>query len=250
MPVSSRARVAILVVAMTGLAACGGSSSGAPGSSGTAPSPSPSPSPLDAASARHIAVAAQIVAADLPGYKEDKTSAGNAPAPTASDKAAQACISGAAAPKYLADVNSSDFAKGASPIAQLTVSSETQVLASAAQGLAEFKTLQKPETLTCLNKALTATFAAEANGGTFTGKLVRVASTTPPGADGAARFDLDGAFHVQGVSVKLQAGLELILVGRAELTFNEISLGAQRLTDAERDRLATVLVKRAKEAQG
>jgi hypothetical protein len=249
MPVSSRTRVAILLVAMTGLAACGGSSGGGLGSSGTAASPSPSPSPLDAASAHRIAVAAQIVAADLPGYKEDKSPAGDAPAPTASDKAAQACISGSANPNYLADVKSSDFTKGASPVAQLTVSSETQMIANAAQGVAEFEAVQKPATLDCLNKALTKVFAAEAKGGTFTGKLVRVASTTPPGAVGAARFELDGAFHVQGVTVNLQAGMELLLVGRAEVTLNELSVGGQRLTEAERDRLRTALVKRAKEAQ-
>jgi hypothetical protein len=246
------------VLALTGalaLAGCGGSSSGstagrsATGSPAPSPTPSPTPTPLSASAAHALAVAVALQPADLPGYKEDKTSGGNAKAPDASDKAAQACISGSPDGHYLADVTSSDFTKGASPVSQLSVSSETQVVATAEQGSKEFATLQKPETLACLNTALSSALSAQAGGAKFTGSLKRASAATPAGADGAAAFVLDGVIAEQGVTIKLRASLELLLAGRVEVTLNQVTVGAQLLADAERDRLAAVLVTRAHAAQ-
>jgi hypothetical protein len=199
--------------------------------------------------ARALAVAAQLRTEDMPGFKEDKSAAGNAKAPDASDKAAQTCISGSPDGHYLADVTSSDFTKGTSPVSQLNVSSETQVVATAAQGKTEFATLQKPQTLACLNTALGGAITTEAGGAKFSGTLKRISAATPPGADGVAAFIIDGSLTQQGVTIKLQAGLELLLVGRAEASLNDISIGGQLLPDNERDRLAAALVSRARAAQ-
>ncbi|MCU1591169.1 MAG: hypothetical protein JWP11_2425 [Frankiales bacterium] len=242
---STTALLAVLV-----LAGCGGSSNGASGSPGKAGSPSAAAEvALDAATAHQIAAATQLKTTDLAGFKEDSSAAGDAKAPDASDKALQACISGTSDAHYLADVKSSAFAKGASPVSQLTVSSETQVVATAKQGRQEFDAIQKPATVACLNSALNKAFAAQAQGGAFTGKLTRVASTKPAGADGEARFALDGAFVAQGLTIKVQAGLELLLVGRAEMSLTTVSLGGQQLADTDRDRLRSALVQRAQEAQ-
>jgi hypothetical protein len=249
-----RCSVVLLVALSSGLASagCGGSSGSPAASSSTASaalSPTPAPSPLSAAAAHALAVAAALQTADLPGYKEDKTARGNAKAPDASDKATQACISGSPDGHYLADVTSSDFTKGTSPLSQLNVSSETQVVATAEQGTKEFANLQKPDTLACLNTALSKTFSAQAGGAKFSGTLKRTSAATPTGADGVAAFVIDGVFAQQGVTIKLRAGLELLLVGRAEVALNDVTIGNQLLADTERDRLAAVLATRARAAQ-
>jgi hypothetical protein len=236
------------------LAACGGSSKGSSGaaagtSSTPTATPTAAPSPLTTQEAHALAVAAQLQTSDLPGYKEDKSGAGNADKPDATDKQLQACISGPATPTYLADVNSSDFSKGSTPLAQVTVSSETQVVPTAEQGQQEFTTLQKPETLTCLNNALTKALSGQAQGATFSGALRRTDAAAPPGADGVQAFVLDGSFAQQGISVKLHAGLELVLVGRAELSLTSFAIGDQSLPDTERDRLMAAVVTRARDAQ-
>jgi len=254
-------RSSVAAVVLLGLlAGCGGSSDdkastspSTPASSAAAPSASPSPSPaeqpLTAAQALAIAKAVQLRTGDLSGYQEDKSAAGKADTPDAADKEAQACISGPSAAPSLADQVSSDFTRGANPLAQVQVSSETQVVATRAQAMKEFATLKKPETLACLNKAVKKIFTQDAEGGTLSGQLVRIATTTPPGSDGAARFSFQGTFAQQGITVKINAGLDLLLVGRAEITLNDITLGPQALPAAERDRLRSALVTRAQEAQ-
>jgi hypothetical protein len=228
--------------------ACGGSSGGK-ASADTSSAPSPTAPALDAASAHRIAVAAQITAADLPGYKEDASAAGDADAPDATDKEVQACISGVADPTYLADVTSSDFTKSAGPVSQVTLGSETQIVVTTQQGQKEFAALAKPTALTCLNTAFKKIFTAEAGGGAFTGELKRADVSTPPGADKAARFVLDGAFTVQGVTVKLKADFELFLVGRAEITLHDFAIGDLQVPEADRARLRAVLVARGRAAQ-
>jgi hypothetical protein len=228
------------------LTGCGSSSD-----SGAAASPSAAAAkeaPLSAAEAHEIAVAAQLQASDLPGFTEDKSGAGDEDAPDASDKEIQACVSGAEDPKYLADVSSSDFSKGTVP-AQVLVSSETQVVATREQGQRELAALQKPETLTCLNAALKKVFAGQAQGGTFEGELKRDPSTEDFGSDGAARFALDGAFKVQGITVKMHVDLDQLLVGRAELTVTSIAVGEAPLAKADRDRIVRAVADRARAAQ-
>jgi hypothetical protein len=249
MPVTPRTpAVAALAVVLAFAAACAGSSG--KGATGAPASTSPSPAaPLDAAAAHRIAVATQLTAADLPGYKEDASAAGDADQPDATDKELQACISGKADPGYLADVTSSDFTKGAGPGSELTVGSETQVVPTAEQGKQEFASLQKPETLACLNTAFNKIFSADAEGGAFKGSLQRASVSTPAGADGAAAFTIAGAYTLQGVTANVQAGLELILVGRAEITLHHFSVGGVSLTSADGARLRDALVKRGKEAQ-
>jgi hypothetical protein len=229
------------------LAGCGSSSaSGAAAASSSAAAAKEAP--LTAAEAHEIAVAAQLQAADLPGFTEDKSAAGDADAPDASDKELQACVTGSAEPNYLADVSSSDFSKGTLP-AQLQASSNVQVVPTRQQGKAEFEALDKPETLACLNAALTKAFAAQVEGGTFEGQLERDPSTEDHGADEAARFALDGAFTVQGITVKMHVDLDQLLVDRAELTVSSVAIGEAPLPKAERDRLVRVVVDRARAAQ-
>jgi hypothetical protein len=242
----------IIAVALAiGLAGCGGSSGGAAGNRGnsSAASPSPSERPLDAATAHRIAEAAQLKTADMPGYKEDAEAAGDVDAPDDSEKELQACISGTADPNYLADVGSSDFTKGSGPVSEISVGSETQVVATTAQGRQEFAVLDKPATVRCLNDAFNKGFATEVEGGTFTGTLKRIPSATPAGADGVATFVLDGEYKVQGVTVKMQFGFDLLLIGRAEVTLHHFSIGDQQLSAADRDRLRVALVTRAVAAQ-
>jgi hypothetical protein len=229
------------------LAGCGSSSD----SGGAAASPSAAAAkeaPLTAAEAHEIAVAAQLQAADLPGFTEDKSGAGDEKAADATDKEVQACVSGGADPKYLADVSSSDFSKGTLP-AQLLVSSETQVVATREQGRRELEKLQQAETLACLNAALKKVFTGQAQGGTFEGELKRDPTTEDFGSDGAARFVLDGAFQVQGITVKMHVDLDQLLVGRAELTVTSLAIGEKPLPAADRDRIVRAVVERARTAQ-
>ena len=238
------APVAALALVLTG---CGSSSE-----PGAAASPSAAAAakeaPLSAAEARAIAVAAQLQASDLPGFAEDKSSAGDEDPADASDKEIQACVTGAEDPKYLADVSSSDFSKGTVP-AQLLVSSETQVVPTREQGKRELEALQSAETLACLNTALKKVFAGQAQGGTFEGELKRDPSTEDFGSDGAARFVLDGAFKVQGITVKMHVDLDQLLVGRAELTVTSLAIGEKPLPPADRDRIVRAVVDRARAAQ-
>ena len=242
-----RLAVPVALAAVALAAGCGGSS--ASGASGAAsPSAAASEAPLTAAQARTIATAAQLQPSDLPGYTEDKSSAGDAKAPDATEKEAQACVTGSADPHYLADVKSSDFSKGTGP-SQLQVSSETQLVATHAQGAAEFAKLDDPATLTCLNAALKKVIAAQAAGSTFEGELKRVETTDDFGSDGAARFVLDGALKAQGITVKMHIDLDQALVGRAELTVTSFAVGDTPLSSSDRDRLISAVVDRARAAQ-
>ena len=237
------APVAALALLLTG---CGSSSDA--GGAAASPSAAAKEAPLSATEAHEIAVAAQLQAADLPGFTEDKSAAGDEKAADSTDKEIQACVSGADDPKYLADVSSSDFSKGTLP-AQLLVSSETQVVATREQGRRELAKLQEAETLACLNTALKKVFTEQAQGGTFEGELKRDASTEDFGSDGAARFVLDGAFQVQGITVKMHVDLDQLLVGRAELTVTSLAIGEKPLPAADRDRIVRAVVDRARTAQ-
>jgi hypothetical protein len=240
-------RLAIPVAAATLalLGGCGGSSASGASSS---PSAAASEAALTPAQARTIAVAAQLQASDLPGFAEDKKAAGDAEAPDATEKEVQACVSGTQAPKYLADVNSSDFTKGQVP-SQLQVSSETQVVATKAQATSEFAKLKEPATLTCLNTALKKALSSQAEGGSFTGELKRVESDEEFGSDGAARFVLDGALSAQGITIKMHVDLDQAVVDRAEITVSSLAIGQQGLPAADRDRLIRAVVDRARAAQ-
>lgn len=243
-----RSAVPVVVAAVLLIAGCGGSSGSGSAKAATSPSAAASEAPLTVTDAHAIAVASQVQTADLPGFTEDKKAGGDAKAPDATDKEVQACISGSQGPNYLADVNSSDFTKGAAPT-QLTVSTETQVVATSAQAKHEYDTLLKPETTTCLNAALQKAFTAQAEGGTFEGTLKRVDTTEDYGSDGAARFVLSGAFKAQGVSIQMHVDLDQLIVGRAELTLSALAIGDQPLPSADRDRILKAVVERARAAQ-
>ena len=238
------APAAALVLLVTGC----GSSSDSGGAAGSPSAAAAKEAPLTAAEAHEIAVAAQLQTADLPGFTEDKTAAGDEKDRDASDKEIQACVTGPEDPKYLADVSSSDFSKGTLP-AQLQVSSNVQVVPTREQGKQEFEAIDKPETLACLNTALNKAFATQVEGGTFDGELKRDPSTETYGADEAARFVLDGVFKVQGITVKMHVDLDQLLVDRAELTISSIAVGETPLSKADRDRLVHAVVDRARTAQ-
>lgn len=240
--------IAAPVAALTLLLAGCGSSSDSGGAAASSSAAAAKEAPLSAADAHEIAVAAQLQSADLPGFAEDKSAAGDEKAADSTDKEIQACVSGAQDPTYLADVSSSDFSKGTLP-AQLLVSSETQVVATREQGKRELDKLQQAETLACLNTALEKVFTGQAQGGTFEGELKRDPSTEDFGSDGAARFVLDGAFKVQGITVKMHVDLDQLLVGRAELTVTSLAIGEKPLPQADRDRIVRAVVDRARKAQ-
>ena len=233
------------------VAGCGGSSdSGSAGADAGAyaPSAAPSEAPLTAAEATKIATAAQVQAADLPGFKEDKSAAGKADAPDATDKELQACVTGGAEPKYLADVTSSDFSRG-DPPAALQVSSETEVVATSKQGQEEFNKLKEPATTACINTALKKALAGETGGGTFDGELKRVETSDDYGSDGIVRYTLDGEIKAQGISITMRVDIDDMLVDRAEVSMISLAIGDKPLPEADRDRILKALVDRARAAQ-
>ena len=242
-----RSAVPVAVAAVLLIAGCG-SSSGSGSAKAAAPSPSASEAPLTATEAHQIAVASQVQAADLPGFTEDKTAAGDADAPDATDKEIQACVTGAADPHYLADVSSSDFSKGTPPTA-LQVSTDTQVVATTRQGRQELAKIKEPATVSCLNAALKKGMSTQTEGGTFDGELKPVASNDDYGSDGAARYSLDGTLKAQGVSVTMHIDLDQLLVGRAELTLSSFAIGEKPLAETDRDRILKAVVDRARTAQ-
>ncbi len=232
-------------LALGGLAACGSEKK-----STTTPAPkaSPTEAPLTSAQAKTIATASLLTSADLPGYKA--TPSDNTPDPD-EDKAEaelEKCV-GVESPDYLADESSDDFNKGEFPTS-VEVSSEVQVVKTAAEGKADLQAFLSTKALGCFETFVgTALKAAEGSGVTVTKTDVERFDVAKP-AEASDAFGLRVTGGLKGGGKTFTLSIEIVgaLVGRAELSVLAFGLG-DALAVSEQNRLIAVMATRAAKAQ-
>lgn len=232
----------LLPLLLAALTACGGSDSPrpAPSASAVAASPSASPSPaetpLAGAQAAQVASSIVLTPSDLPVLTPQ-----DAPDTDAGDDPLAACLDGPGT--ALATSTSPGFSTGAPPSGYL-VGASTDVVATEREGREDFRALTAASVLSCLDAAAPKSF-----GGEVDGRFQRVPTTSPPGADGAARYVFTGTAGAGKAAFQVRLDLTAVLVGRAEISLVDVGYGSAGLRGKDRDRLVGLLVRRAQLAQ-
>ena len=168
-----------------------------------------------------------------------------------SSAAVAACVGETPPGKDYADIQSSDFV-GPAPT-QLTISSETQILPTAALVASDLAAIRRPKALSCLESALGKALETTApKGSTFKVSVARLPATLP-GTDGVAAVRVTVVFQIKSGSktVTVPAYIDDVgfSLGQAEVSLNVVSTTAPPSAALE-TRLAVLLVSRARAAIG
>lgn len=173
------------------------------------------------------------------------------PADRKSSAALDACIGETPPSEAYADIQSPDFV-GPAPI-QLTISSEAQILPSAALVASDLAAIRRPKALSCLANALGKALTTTApKGSTYKVSVARLPATLP-GTDGVAAVRVTAVFKIKQGSktVTVPAYIDDVgfAYGQAEISLNVISTTVPPSSAVE-TRLAILLVGRARTAIG
>jgi hypothetical protein len=198
------------------------------------------------AQARAFARAVNLRTGDLPGFKT-----GSVSKTTAADKKMSAqvasCAGGVNPSRSLIQVDSPDLT-AKSGIAQADVSSEVEVLPSAALVAKDLAAATSSRGKACLERALNKEFAAMKIKGVTFGR-VTVATTTLPavGASGsfALRFTVSAKIH--GTKIPYYADFLGFTLGPAEVTLSALGF-AEPVSSKDELGLFSVLLRRAEAA--
>jgi hypothetical protein len=204
---------------------------------------------ISRSSAKAVATAVNLRQGDLATLKQQSNPV--TPSDRQSTAALDACIGETPPGRFYADVDSPDFV-GPLPT-QLTISSETEILPSAALVASDLAAIRRPRALSCLKSALRKALVSSApKGSTFTVSIARL-PVTLAGTDGVAAVRVTAVFRVkQGSSTVTVPGyIDDIgfAYGQAEVSLDVFSTTAPPSSALEA-RLARVLVARAREAIG
>ena len=196
-----------------------------------------------------VASAINLRHSDAPALKQQSNPL--TPADRQSSAAVAACIGETPPGKDYTDMQSPNFV-GPSPT-QLTISSETQILPSAALVASDLAAIRRPKALSCLKNALGKALATTApKGSTYTVSVARLPATLP-GTDGVAAVRVIAVFRIKSGSktVTVPAYIDDVgfAYGQAEISLNVISTTAPPSSKLETS-LAVLLVDRARAAIG
>jgi len=204
---------------------------------------------ISRASAKAVATAVNLRHSDVATLKQQSNPV--TPSERRSTAALDACIGETAPSKFYADIDSPNFV-GPAPT-QLTISSETEILPSAALVASDLAAIRRPRALSCLKSELGKALVSSApKGSTFKLSVARL-PVALPGTDGVAAVRVTAVFHVkQGkTSVTVPAYIDGVgfAYGQAEVSLNVTSTTAAPSAALEK-RLALLLLARARAAIG
>ena len=227
----ARAGILAMIVA-AGAAGCGGSSSSTSSSA-----------PWTPARANAFAAAANLTAADLPGFTRSP------PRETAADRqnvAQLASCAGAVDPsRRIVDVHSDDFSRGSGLQVQ-QVNSSVEVLPSATLAQQDFTKFTTASARGCIS-----TYAAHALAAATTSSSVKfgtpsIRALTPPGGTGTNSFGYRFVIPLRASGATINVYIDLLFhrSGPAEVAFNDSAIGTP-FPPADQQRLFSLLVTRA-----
>jgi hypothetical protein len=196
-----------------------------------------------------VATAVNLRHSDLATLKQQSNVL--TPADRRSNAALDACIGETPPSKFYADILSPDFV-GPLPT-QLTISSETEILPSAALVASDLAAILRPKALSCLENALGKALVSSApKGSTFKISVVRLPATLA-GTDGVAAVRVTAVFKIKqgSTTVTVPAYIDDVgfAYGQAEVSLDVISTTAPPSSALE-TRLGVLLVQRAHAAIG
>ncbi|HEX3874943.1 MAG TPA: hypothetical protein VHW26_12400 [Solirubrobacteraceae bacterium] len=196
--------------------------------------------------AKAYAKAVNLKTGDIPGFKT-----GSVSKTTAADKkegaASARCAGGVDPNRAVLDVNSPDFT-GKSGIVEQDISSEVEVLPSAALVAKDLAAVKTSRGKKCVERSLQKEFAAMKIAGVKFGKVSLQSTSLPAeGASGSFAIRLTIPATIHGEKIPYYADFLAFTLGQSEVTLSALGFGAP-VSGSDEQGLFSLLLRRAEAA--